>query len=125
MRVHNPRFGDVADRLSVLRLKIGNARSKGLPTSHFEDEISELSQYCDDKWGLEEIDKIRAASARLYPINKGIWDGVDLQHDLSLPDDEYAKISKEVLRLNDMRGDLVQEMNEEYHPESGKEKIPV
>lgn len=123
MRVHNPRPGEVADRLSILCLKVYNANLLKGDTSHFEAERVELTDYVQARYGEHEsYDFFVAGIDSLLRINNQIWDLTEAQHKFEAPDKKYAAWSRETVQLNDLRASLVKEINSRFGVTEG-EKI--
>lgn len=119
MRVHNPRLGELVDRLTILALKIKVGELKAVDVSHFQEEQLELLKYGRERFPDLSPDDLAKLLKELGEINLEIWQRIDLAHDFEMPAFKYAALSRNIVRLNDIRAAKIQEIN----GLSGMEKI--
>jgi hypothetical protein len=121
MRMLKPSPGEVADRTTILELKIEAAKKKGLPTAHFEQEEEALDQYLDSKefcFTVYTKDKYYELRKELLEVNRHLWQLEDLVRSIPPMIDchidqvfQLARTCKQIATANDERAELVQEMN--------------
>lgn len=137
MRLLEPDLGEVADRLSILRLKIDAGMQKGVSTQGWEEEQKQLDAYLQRKivdWQRLATsfswDDFGKANAELAVVNLKLWQAEDemrFYRDRSgqLTDPEMHAVAMLGLRiadLNDVRCRLVRDINVIFGAE-GQEKI--
>jgi hypothetical protein len=132
MRMLKPSPGEVADRSTILELKIEFARRSGLGYRHFEEEEEALDNYLQNGEfvvTIEVKDKYYELRKELLAINRKLWICEDENRSLPSVDQcsqeqilRLATLCKLIADLNDARADLVARMNLLFNI-TGKEKI--
>jgi hypothetical protein len=125
-RLLAPNPGEVADRQTILKLKIKFALSNRVPGEHFSEELGALDDYLAEHWHKEFTAQTRSEFLRLHDdllkVNKKLWDAEDeirlirnhggifvAGHSLLLS--ELAVI---ITEQNDVRSNLVRQINALY-----------
>lgn len=123
-RMLNPSPGEVADRQTILQLKIQHVSSQTLPRKmqHFTQEHGRLQEYLEDKWFPHLPTELRAIydqlCSRLATINKDLWECEDRARALRAATKNRQSMHQagellfEITRLNDDRAEAVKKINE-------------
>lgn len=133
MRLVNIGAGEMADRLSILALKIAHGEDGGKDTSHFRTErnaiLVQFRSAATDA-GLEHLFDLAAVNAMLWHAEDDMrdWRGqAHLPHrTLDLDNDQLVEVAKVAFRiqsLNDQRAELVWTLNKLAGTDLGKEKL--
>ena len=136
-RLLEPDLGEVADRLSILRLKIEAGMQKGVSTQGWEEEQQQLDAYLRKKildWQRVATsfswDDFGKANAELGVVNLKLWQAEDeMRKYRDRPGDlciqeirDVAMLGLHIADLNDVRCRLVRDINVIFGAE-GQEKI--
>ena len=105
MRVHNPGPGEIADRLSILALKIKHCNTPA--RKQFEEEQKELSElWLKGGYGHIALPLI----LELCLLNAVMWDGEDAIRQAEVVED-VANLALAQQKRNDFRSELVKAIN--------------
>lgn len=120
-RLINFGAGDIADRLTILSLKIHHGEVAGKDTAHFRHEYAAL------------LTKIRAGNGlagyleellELATVNAAIWTATDVLRVLGEKDLQGSgKVGLQILTLNDRRAALIEAINQKTGEHRGQEKV--
>lgn len=127
MRLLDPDIGEIADRQSILQLKIDAGMKKNISTAAWEDELHQLDVFLAKKiqsWQrvatAGSTDDFSTLNAQLGQANARLWDCEDdiralrAKHEQSL-DQHFVPIIAEcalrIIDLNDARCELVRGIN--------------
>ena len=130
-RLVNYGAGEIADRLTILALKVAHGYEKNADTNHWETERNALLVQARTKnVSIEDVIELAA-------LNAMIWQAEDeLRHwrteskdnigecDQELVDD-IATIAFQLQRLNDKRAQCIERLNKEAGDFRGAEKVAV
>jgi hypothetical protein len=123
-RMLNPSPGEVADRQTILQLKIqhGTSHTSTPTVQHFAQEHDHLQEYLEDKWFPQLATELRASYDQLYSrlatINKNLWECEDQARALRDAANNRQSVHQagellfEITHLNDDRAEVVKEINE-------------
>jgi hypothetical protein len=123
-RMLNPSPGEVADRQTILQLKIQYGSSQTLPrkVQHFAQEHGRLQEYLEDQWFPQLATELRAIydqlCSRLATINKDLWECEDQARALRAATNNRQSVHQagellfEITHLNDDRAEVVKKINE-------------
>lgn len=125
MRLVNPGTGEIADRLTILALKIQAGKDQGKPITHFETEWAALltkvrTRTLNGKW-FEAVLELGAVNAFLWQAEDALRDwrvGHVEQTDM----ETVAHLAIRIQALNDRRAALVEQINTEAGDPAEKEK---
>ena len=131
MRLVNLGLGEIADRLSILALKIAHAAQEGKDATHFVNErnalLTQLRTYALEA-GAEALFALAAVNAMLWHAEDDLrdyrtrvkGDAANLQDNAVY---EAATIAFRIQALNDQRADLVRALNKSAGTDLGAEKL--
>jgi len=133
VRLVNIGTGEMADRLSILALKIAHGEDAGKDTAHFRTErnaiLVQFRSAATDA-GLEHLFDLAAVNAMLWHAEDDLreWRGqAHLPHPtLDLDNDQLVEVAKVAFRiqsLNDQRAELVWTLNKLAGTDLGREKL--
>lgn len=129
-RLLNPGLGELADRYTILQLKIEHAPDRR-NTAHFHTEQAQVLMHME-RHGADVLNtpKVRTALGRLSGVNGQLWDYEDrmaryatvdhLRHD---DPHQVANVAVEIWRLNRQRNELIAEINTLAGTDRGPEKL--
>jgi hypothetical protein len=127
MRLINYGAGEIADRLTILKLKILFGKAAGRDVSHFEREQSQLLP----KMTLSLTSKVFEATVELAAVNSALWHAEDdlraLRPKADPPPWDPVKAAEQlafrIQALNDRRAELVALINTNTGEQLGDEKV--
>lgn len=112
MRLLNPSFGEVVDRLTILELKLKRAPNQ----KHFLAEAKSLREYVSKmRNALASLENFKNLTDSLRGVNARIW---EYNESAELQEHPY----KEVVELNEGRASLVHLLNQLWE-ETPAEKL--
>lgn len=120
MRLINFGPGEIADRLTILALKIQRGKELGKPIEHFEKERNALLPQ------LPSFPRVMEGLLELGVVNAGIWHGEDELREMrkaKLADGYTAEVAFRLQELNDRRHELVALINVNTGNNNGAEKL--
>ena len=112
-------FGEIVDKVTILKLKEKNAKSK---ESLFNIK-NELNVILDENPKVCESDKL---FSKLSEINNKLWKLEDLIREKSRKkefDDDYIRCAEEIHITNDEKYNIKRKINDKYNSNLKKEKI--
>ena len=131
MRLINYGCGEMADRLTILALKLLVGKEQGKPTDHFRNERNALITQLNTRetcgpW-LEHLFELSAVNAALWHAEDDLRElgkhyGA-INHDRAFTDRPVADIALRIQALNDQRAALVGLINEKAGDGTTQEKL--
>lgn len=117
-----PTPGEVADRQTIIELKIDAAKQKNLSFSAFSEEYGELQSYLGRNSFATSSPEYQGLYTKLKDVNTKLWNIEDEIRLIIRQSGEASKLSAEqkievcrisfeIPRLNDQRAELVQQVN--------------
>ena len=128
MRLVNPGLGEIADRLSILALKIAHAAQEGKDPTHFVNErnalLTQLRTYALEA-GAEALFALAAVNAMLWHAEDDLraWRKADSANLGTADLAAVAAVAFRIQALNDQRADLVRALNKSAGTDLGAEKL--
>ena len=121
--------GEICDRLSILALKILYGQQAGKDVTHFKAERQGLLTQLKVKGGLNGV--WYELSLDLAAVNSALWQGEDLLKSYrggsaTAQSKDYTAIiqlSFKIQALNEIRSELIQQINSHVGEAKGVEKI--
>jgi hypothetical protein len=115
-RLLAPNPGEVADRSTILELKIAFAEKHNSPAEHFHEELSDLNLYLGEKWS-KDYEKLRQD---MLKVNQKLWYAEDEIRAVRKKGDtssleaieKLAGLAVIITEQNDVRSNLVRQINE-------------
>jgi len=115
MSVLQPTVGELADRQTILELKVHHGRAAGVETSMWASELHEIEErLAKGRTGFtaEEQHLFTRLFGTLRSINASLWVAEDEVR--AMPESELAALAalaKRIANLNDQRAQSVRELN--------------
>ena len=128
MRLINAGPGEMADRLTILALKILHGAEKGRDTKHFLDERNALvtslrGREITGAW-LEHLLELAATNAALWYAEDELREYREAGNPKSGAESKVVvEVAFRIQALNDRRAELVQAINQATGDHLGSEKI--
>lgn len=125
-RLINPGLGDYLDRLSILALKILHGRVAGKDVEHFEREGNAV--LVKTRTAVDPASYMELYS-QLAAVNAALWYATDALRDVAArafpvsSSEEAGRLGIQILRLNDQRAVLVDQLNKLAGDTTGPEKL--
>lgn len=138
MRLFDPSIGEIADRMTILELKIKAAKQKAKPYEHWLGEYSECEGALDRKTSILIADdkvKMESLISNLRTVNGKLWDLEDrirvytrreFTNNSSFGEcerDDIITIALQIPYFNDVRAQLVGHLNALEGTDTGTEKL--
>ena len=130
-RLLNPGLGELADRLTILELKLGHA-PPGVAVEHFREEHAQVQMRIDNllKYVRERL-RIVAAIRNLKAQNAVLWELEDEMAIYARPEDGYtdniafavAAVGVRIWKANQARNRIIAEINALAGTPRGAEKF--
>lgn len=132
-RLLNVGPGEIADRLTILGLKIAHGTEKGVDVKHWRDErnalLVKVQPSIDSRW-VEHALELAAVNALLWQAEDDLRTlRKDLQQTQQVPGSSYAsllqsagEVAVQAQALNDRRAELVAQINAAVG-ETAREKL--
>jgi hypothetical protein len=125
-RLLAPNPGEIADRSTILKLKINFALEKHLTYEHFRGERDALDVYLQEMWHRELTQQTKNEYFRLFEdlfkVNKKLWDAEDeirvvRKRGVAFSQaaiEQLAALAVIITEQNDVRSNLVRQINSLY-----------
>ncbi len=118
MGLMNPSPGELADRKTILHLKIAVGERKKVKVGHFQKEL-ELIEAALAEWFRKSAGGDRRAydmaTKGLAEVNQKLWHAEDEVRALARNErDRLAELAKLIPELNDQRAELVRQVNRAF-----------
>lgn len=122
MSLLHPTPGEIADRLTIVELKLSAYRKAGKSAARFAGEAAELRNRLVK---FKARDKIQELMSRLADINLTIWKAEDEVRAWRSPDGhvKLAEFALRIAKYNDYRSKVIREIDAACGIESVEEKI--
>lgn len=120
MSLLHPTAGEVIDRLSIVRLKIAATERVRGDVMRLTTEAHALAEYLEQFPLSPEIARL---STKLANVNGSLWQSED---DVRVPNastDHITSAAKCITRLNDLRCQLIRQIDQACGVETIEEKI--
>ena len=106
MSLLHPTLGELYDRAVILQIKICKGRDKGVPVTHFEDELAAIAEVIKSR----PVSMTAVVRKELLETHEALWDLVEAS-------------PPELLRLNARRVALREEIDRASGEYRGPEKV--
>lgn len=133
MRLVNIGLGEIADRLSILALKVAHGTEQGKDISHFVNERNALltqTRTYELAGCVEWLFELAAVNGMLWQAEDDLreWRGMAHLSHLTIGLDnaqlvDVGKIAFRIQSLNDHRAELVHALNKQAGTDLGQEKL--